>query len=76
MDLETEIIIPKQHEICKSWSSISILKNKEWISEAVKVSTPIRSTVITKEREGRVHKFENKNCRCFGWKIKFGIELL
>jgi hypothetical protein len=39
MDLETEIIIPKKHKICKSWSAISILKDKEWISEAVKVST-------------------------------------
>lgn len=76
MNLETEIIIPKQHEICKSWSAISILKDKEWISETVKVSTPIRSTVMTKKRKDRFHKIENKNCRCFGWKIKFGIELL
>jgi len=65
MDLQTEIIIPKQHEICKSWSAISILKDKEWPSEAVKVSTPNGSTVITKERKGRFHKIENKNCRCF-----------
>ena len=52
-----------------SRSTVStILKDKERILDAVKGSSPMQLTVITKQRNGDIHEMEN--CCIFGWKIK------
>ena len=52
-----------------SYSNVSTtLKDKERICEAVQVSAPMQSIIITKQRTGLTRKW--RNCCTFGWKIR------
>ena len=70
IDLATKMQVIKQYEGGKKVNAIAhnlelshstvstILKDKERIREAVKGSAPMRSTIITTQRTGTIHKME------------------
>ena len=70
LSLETKLNVIKQHEEGKKIISIArdlqlshstvstILKNKDRIKEAVKAAAPMKSTIITKQREGPIAEME------------------